>query len=46
MASINSFRQPLGRRIRVVPEPVAEALIADAQEVARMINGLVRALER
>jgi hypothetical protein len=30
----------------MVCEPEGEILIADAQEVARMINGLVRSLER
>src|SRR5688572_21734036 len=34
----------LGKRIQIVTEPEAEGLIADAQEVARMINGLVRSL--
>lgn len=34
----------IGRRIEIVTEPDAELLIADAQEVARMINGLVRSL--
>ena len=36
----------LGKRIQIVTDLEAEALIADAQEVARMINGLVRALKR
>ena len=36
----------LGRRIRVIPDDRAEMLTAGAQEVARMINGLVRSLGR
>jgi four helix bundle protein len=36
----------LGRRVGVVAEPEAERLIADAREVCRIINGLVRSLER
>jgi four helix bundle protein len=36
----------IGRRIEIVSERDAERLIADAQEVGRIINGLVRSLER
>ena len=36
----------LGRRIGIVTEEDADRLIADAQEVGRIINGLVRSLER
>lgn len=36
----------LGQRIGFIAEPTAATMIADAQEVARMINGLVRSLER
>jgi four helix bundle protein len=36
----------LGRRIGIVSEEDADRLIADAQEVGRIINGLVRSLER
>ena len=36
----------LGRRIGIVSEEEADRLIADAQEVGRIINGLVRSLER
>ena len=36
----------VARRIRVVSEPEAAALIADAEEVGRMLYGLVRSLER
>jgi four helix bundle protein len=36
----------VGTRIGVVKELEAEALITDAAEVGRMINGLVRSLER
>jgi hypothetical protein len=36
----------IGRRIEIVTEKDAERLIADAQEVGRIINELVRALER
>jgi four helix bundle protein len=36
----------LGRRIDIVTVEEAEALIADAQEVGRMLHGLVRSLER
>ena len=36
----------VGRRVEIVTVDEAEALIANAQEVGRMLNGLVRALER
>ncbi|HEX2462957.1 MAG TPA: four helix bundle protein [Vicinamibacterales bacterium] len=36
----------IGRRIEIVSERDAERLIADAQEVGRIINGLVRSLDR
>ena len=36
----------IGRRIEIVSERDAERLIVDAQEVGRIINGLVRSLER
>src|SRR5687768_18602725 len=36
----------VGRRVELFTENQAEALIRDAQEVGRMINGLVRSLER
>lgn len=36
----------LGRRVELVTESESERLIADAQEIGRMINGLVRSLER
>jgi four helix bundle protein len=36
----------VGKRIEVVAEPDAEALIADAQEIGRMLHGLVGSLER
>jgi four helix bundle protein len=36
----------LGRRLDFFSNGAADVLIADAQEVARMINGLVRSLER
>ena len=36
----------VGRRIDVVTERDAEILIADAQEIGRMLNGLVGSLER
>ena len=36
----------VGRRVELFTEHQAEALIRDAQEVGRMINGLVRSLER
>ena len=36
----------IGRRVALVPQQSTETLIADAQEVARMLNGLVRSLER
>ena len=36
----------VGRRITIVPERDAEILIADAQEIGRMLHGLVHSLER
>jgi four helix bundle protein len=36
----------LGNRLELFTALEAEALVRDAQEVARMINGLVRSLER
>jgi len=36
----------LGCRIRLIEQKAAEALIADAREVGRIINGLVQSLER
>ncbi len=36
----------LGQRVKVVTVREAEILIADAQEVGRMLNGLVGSLER
>jgi len=36
----------LGARLELVPVEHAELLIRDAQEVGRMINGLVRSLSR
>ena len=36
----------VGQRVELFTEHQAEALIRDAQEVGRMINGLVRSLER
>jgi len=36
----------LGSRLDLIPASAAEILVADAQEVGRMINGLVRSLER
>jgi len=36
----------LGSRLDLIPGANAEILVADAQEVGRMINGLVRSLER
>jgi four helix bundle protein len=36
----------LGKRVEVVTREEAEALIANAQEVGRMLNGLVRSLDR
>ena len=35
----------LGSRLDLIPDSAAEILVADAQEVGRMINGLVRSLE-
>lgn len=36
----------IGSRIGLIQEPIAAALIADGEEIARMTAGLVRALER
>jgi len=36
----------IGRRVKFIEDDEADLLIADSQEVARMINGLVRSLER
>ncbi len=36
----------IGKRVAIVPVEEAEALITDAQEVGRIINGLVRSLGR
>ena len=36
----------LGRRVEIVGTDEAEALIADTAEVGRMLQGLIRALER
>jgi len=36
----------LAQRVGIIAESDAGILVADAQEVARMINGLVRSLER
>ncbi|MBM3818218.1 MAG: four helix bundle protein [Acidimicrobiia bacterium] len=36
----------VGRKIDIVSEADAEALIANAQEIGRMLNGLVSSLER
>lgn len=36
----------ISRRIQIVPERDAEILIGDAQEIGRMLFGLVSALER
>jgi four helix bundle protein len=36
----------LGARVKVVPEKECAALVADAQEIGRMIQGLVKSLER
>jgi four helix bundle protein len=36
----------IGRRVHIVTEADCDRLIADAQEAGRMINGLVRSLER
>ena len=36
----------VGQRIEIISEREAVALIADAQEVGRMLNGLVKSLER
>lgn len=36
----------LGRRVEIISEQEAAVLIADAQEVGRMLQGLVKSLER
>jgi four helix bundle protein len=36
----------LGSRLRLIPISHADLLIRDAQEIGKMINGLVRSLER
>ena len=36
----------LGSRVRVVSEQEAAALISDTQEIGRMLQGLVKSLER
>jgi four helix bundle protein len=36
----------LGMRVKVVAEEDAAALVADAQEIGRMIHGLVKSLDR
>jgi four helix bundle protein len=36
----------VGRRVELFTEQQAEALLRDAQEVGRMINGLVKSLKR
>jgi hypothetical protein len=36
----------LGARVRVVNEQEAAALIADTQEISRMLQGLIASLER
>jgi hypothetical protein len=36
----------LGSRIKLVSEREADSMIADAQEIGRMIQGLVASLER
>ena len=36
----------LGKRMKIAPESEADGLIANAQEIGRMINGLVASLER
>jgi len=35
----------LGARIEIIPADQADVLIRDAQEVGRMLNGLIRSLE-
>jgi four helix bundle protein len=35
----------IGRRVEIVTVPEAEALVADAEEVGRMLRGLVASLE-
>jgi four helix bundle protein len=36
----------LGRRLKLVTNDTADILLADAQEVGRMLNGLAKSLER
>jgi four helix bundle protein len=36
----------IGHRVKIVSEPEASAMIADAEEVGRMLRGLVASLER
>jgi four helix bundle protein len=36
----------LGVRVKVVSEQEGSALVSDAQEIGRMIQGLVKSLER
>ena len=36
----------LGTRLHLIPNDHADLLIRDAQEIGRMINGLVKSLER
>ena len=36
----------LGRRLRIVPNEAADVLIADAEEIGRMLQGLINALRR
>jgi four helix bundle protein len=36
----------LGQRVEIVTVEEAETLIAHAQEVGRMLNGLIRSLDR
>ena len=36
----------VGRRVELIDQREADVILADAQEIGRMINGLVRSLER
>jgi four helix bundle protein len=36
----------LGKRIEIVSEPDASAIIGDAEEIGRMLHGLIAALDR
>ena len=36
----------IGKRVEIIPEEDAAAMIADAEEVGRMLHGLVSALGR